>query len=406
MRPEPNNDFVEIPMTFDVTSGTPPLTEKRLTLGFLISLGIVVASIVLAILSSSWSLAIPILIIGVIAMTIFRVVWFNEIYYRKKMSELVANDYTYSSKVIWDIYEIAPGFPICSFKNGTKAVFVSFDKDIIVGKPDDNEFLHYEAIAEGLQTVAHKGITCMHLDYMDTVGKDGRLDDVIKGLLETPNEELRQLLSLVFEYQQYTMTKSYSTYDVFVFFYKYNDSEFQDDLESIVGSFMNANYVRYRLLGANQIRELVKSIYNLEDFSVNEACDNVFKKEEGSKYIRVIWTECDGKRTVFSKTAEEKAAERAAKQQQMQKKKKPIKPIPKQSTAQEEELIDIFADMGEKPVVDSTASDEFIYLDDADIMRDFTKSTNASNTGTTSETSEAEIDIFADNNDEDIDIFE
>ena len=63
MRPENGNDYVEIPLTFDVTSGTPPLTEKRLTLGFLIIVGIIIASIVFAIMLGTWPMAILALLI-------------------------------------------------------------------------------------------------------------------------------------------------------------------------------------------------------------------------------------------------------------------------------------------------------------------------------------------------------
>lgn len=363
MKPEVYAETVEIPMTFDVSSNVVPLTERRLRLGILIFVGIILAGVVLGIFIGSIGGFILCLGLVGIATYLFRMLYFKEAYYKRKYGELKAHGFVYNTNTIWDIYEIAPGFPICSFKNGSKAIFVTFDKDIVVGKPENNEYLHYEAIANAFQLISKKNIECMHIDYMDTVGKDGRLEPVIKQLLKTPNKQLSQLLSLVFEYQQYTMSKSYSSYDVYAFYYRYNDEDFRDDLETIIGAFMNANYIRYRLLGVSQLRELVKSIYNIEEFSVYNACDNVFKTDNMSKYIRVIYTECNGERTIINKTTEEREYEKAKKQRNK-------KPATVKKNIIDDTPVDMFDEQGvDNDFDDST--DEFIYLEENDIVNDF-----------------------------------
>lgn len=369
MQPSPDNLNIEIPLTFDVSSGIVPLSERRLTVGFLILFGIVAGGIILAILLKSLQGCILSAVLVAIATTGVRWLYFNEGYYKRKLGELEDKGYVYNSSVIWDIYEIAPDFPVCSFKNGSKAVFVSFDKDIIVGKPEHNEYLHYEAIADAYQTLSRKNIECMHIDYMDTVGKDTRLDGVVKNLLKTPNPELRQLLSLVFEYQQYTMARSYSTYDVFAFYYRYNDNEFKDDLEAIINSFMGANYIRSRLLRPAQLRELVKSIYNIPEFSVNAACDKVFLREGGSSFIRVIYTERDGVIEVLNKTSEELAAERAASQRNS---KRPTIPFATKSTQPSVKPMPapVIQEPEEEEVYPSDG--EFIYMNEQEILSEFT----------------------------------
>lgn len=367
MRPNPNSDTVEIPMTFDVASGISTITERKIKLGFLIIVASIVVFAVLGVLMGTVAGFIFCAVVWFIAFTLFRIIFFNELYYKEKYAELKSKGFLYDTSVIWDIYEIAPGFPVCSFKNGSKAVFVTFDKDIIVGKPDNNEYLHYEAIADAYQMMSKKNIECMHLDYMDTVGKDTRLEPVVRQLLKTPNKELRQLLSVVFEYQQYTMSKNYSSYDVFAFYYKYNDDEFRDDLESIIACFMQANYIRYRLLGISQIRELAMSLYNLPDFSVYGACSNVFKTQNTSKFIRIIYTERDGERTIVNRTTEELEEAKRKREEQIAASKRKNKPAPQQ---QEQAAIDIFADMVED-TEDYRADDDFIFLDDDDILKSF-----------------------------------
>lgn len=376
MRPLDRNT-VEIPLTFDVASGITPLTDRRVKFGIIIVVLICVGGLLLGIISGSVTIFLACIGLIFVATTIFRFIYFNESYYKKKYSELKTRGFIYDSNLIWDIYEIAPGFPICSYKNGTKAVFVTFDKDIIVGKPDNNEYLHYEAISEAYNVISKKNIECMHIDYMDTVGKDERLEPVIKQLLKTPNADLRQLLSVVFDYQQYNMSRSYSSYDVFAFFYKYNDDEFKDDLESIVNCFMEANYVRFRLLGVAQLRELAKSIYNLVDFSVYNACDNVFKINNTSRFVKVISTELDGVTTVINRTSAEVAA---ARQEQVRRNNAAMaaryNKRGKGGQLDDAEEVDLFNMEETTPSMDDMyeQDDTFAYLDEADILGDFASS--------------------------------
>lgn len=312
MRPGLHDDSVEIPLTIDVPMQYKELNKKRLGIGLLTIVGTWIGCIAGAAFFGSMSAGAYVFfaIIALGVTFLVRRFYFNEKYYLKHMDDMLEHNYKYDCTQVWEIYEIAPKFPICHFKNGSKALFIMFDKDVIVGKNEDTQYYHYEAIANAYQMLSSKGIECMHIDYMDTVGKDSRFDPTVENMLKTKNQDLRQLLSVIFDYQTFCMSHAYSTYDVYAFYYKYDDAMFKDDIELIIGQFLQANYKRYRILQADGLRELVKSIYNLPDFSVVKACDDVFRGGNTAELIRVIWTECDGIRTVLNKTYEEQEMEK------------------------------------------------------------------------------------------------
>ena len=312
MRPGLHDDSVEIPLTIDVPMQYKELNKKRLGIGLLAIVGTWIGCIFGAVFFGSMSAGAYVFfaVIAIGVTFLVRRFYFNEKYYLKHMDDMLEHNYKYDCTQVWEIYEIAPKFPICHFKNGSKALFIMFDKDVIVGKSEDTQYYHYEAIANAYQMLSSKGIECMHIDYMDTVGKDSRFDPTVENMLKTKNQDLRQLLSVIFDYQTFCMSHAYSTYDVYAFYYKYDDAMFKDDIELIIGQFLSANYKRYRILQADGLRELVKSIYNLPDFSVVKACDDVFRGGNTAELIRVIWTECDGIRTVLNKTYEEQELEK------------------------------------------------------------------------------------------------
>lgn len=315
MRPGLHDENIEIPLTFDVTNDVHLLPRRKIILGLFMFIGIVIISLVVFFLHISWLNAIIALIAFIVGTTALRLVWFDERYYRKCYAKLLEKGSKYEQDLVWDIYDIVDipvgndTLSVCRYRNGVSGVFVSFDKDITIGKGLENEYNHYEAISDAYQYIAQKGFTFMHIDYMDVVGKDERFDPVINELLQTPNEDLRQLLAATFEYQKFKMNRAYASYDVYCFYYSGDDVLFLSELDGIITRFMNANYIRYKILDMDGIRELVKSIYNLPEFSVYKACDTVLSKAAAKRFIKVRKVEKDGVVTVISKTAKEIAEE-------------------------------------------------------------------------------------------------
>lgn len=312
MRPtDKNANYVEVPLTLDVQSNVKYLTKSRLQFGYLICVGIVIgALVILALLRSVLGIVLCLaVILG--GITIMRLFWFEEQKYKKYLADLDIHDNVYDSNTFWEIYEVDEGaMPICYYKSGLKALFVMFDKDVVIGRGKDGAYNHYDALSQAYQLMMRHNISCTHIDYMDSVGRDTRLDGVVSELLKTPNEKLRKMLATIFEYQQQQMNATYTAYDVYAFYFTGDDRAFKDSMENILPAFLKANYVRFRYMDLADLRILAAALYGIDDFSAKLARDAVFD-ESGTlrKRLRVISYEKNGEEVKVAKTTEEIAQE-------------------------------------------------------------------------------------------------
>lgn len=343
MQPKKGSDILQIPITFDTKGGNRASVSARplwvflaLLLWFLSSLFVFIAA------SGFLKVGYPILsFIGVTYIIRFIIV--RERYFKSKRKELMEKEYMFNHSVFWNIYEIRNRYPhIVSFGNGLKGVFIAFDKDVIVGKDNDYDYYHHEAIANAYQQMEKRQIECMHIDYMDTVGKDERLQDLFSRSERIVNKDLRKVMTRIFAHIERKMNRAYASYDVYCFYSKSREDLFWDELQVVLQYFGQANYIRHRVLDRDDISMLVKSIMNIEDFSVNRANDNLFKELNQSEHIRPIWVEnSDTGRTILNKTLEEIAeVKRVQKSEKKLKKVRKNKGLFKKQV--EEEEIDLF----------------------------------------------------------------
>ena len=349
MIPKKGDPVIEIPITFDSHSKVGGLTNDKFILALLIFgawLFTVVVSILIDITIMNKILYI---LCSFIVVSLFvRYVVMREHYFKKKREDLLKNDYRFPYGTFWNIYEITSTYPyICRYVNGLKAIFVVFDKDVIVGRSRDNDYYHYEAISEAYLQMYKRGIDCMHIDYMDTVGKDERVKSLFTMAENTENENLQEILTRIFDNVEDIMQHSYASYDVYCFFYNGKDELFMDELEVVINSFLEANYIRYRILNKEEIGELVKSLYNIEKFSVNEASEKLFMESGSTRYLTPIWIERDNERKILNRTIEEKEAERQVRAAEKDLKHSKVKPRGVNKLIKkykEEEEIDLFGD--------------------------------------------------------------
>lgn len=321
MIPRKRSPIVEIPVTFDGGNTKPQgLTNDKFYLSLLV-FGVWLFLAVVSIFVDITIFRKIIYIIGsfCVALAIIRYLLIREPYFRKKREDLVEKEYQYPYSIFWNIYEVTNSYPtICRYANGLKSVFVVFDKDVIVGREQDAEYYHYEAISEAYLQMHKRGIDCIHIDYMDTVGKDDR----VKGLFElannSENPDLKEVLLRMFDNVEYIMQHSYASYDVYCFFYNGKDELFLDELDVVLDSFLDANYIRYRILDKLEIGELVKSVFNIEEFSVRDASERLFADLGGTHFLTPIWvereTENGVERVTLNKTTAQKQAEQATRE--------------------------------------------------------------------------------------------
>lgn len=308
MRPRKGSDVVQIPITFDKNNKARVTTEgKKLWLAVFI-IGWIALSI-LFIVGKGGFMGTIVYPLGsfILLSLIFRYIVMKEKYFKKKREELIANKYSYDFTLFWGIYDISDIYPyIVQFADGRKGIYVAFDKGVIVGKQPFDDFYHHEALADAYQQMIKRNIECMHIDYMDTVGKDDRLEGLFASANSTENPDLRKVLTRIYDNIEYNMNKSYASYDVYCFYFRGRSDIFWDELQIVLQKFLDANYVRHRVLNREELTLLVESIMNISDFSVNKATEGLFKEMNATNYLTVIWTEEDGKRTIHNTTTKEK----------------------------------------------------------------------------------------------------
>lgn len=307
MRPVKGSEMIGIPITFDNRGGGERTSSKGKPLWVFLLLLIWSISVVMGFIAFDWvwKLLYPV-ITFILVVWIIRFIIIKERFYKKRRRELVSNKYMFSHSVFWNILEVSGRYPyIVSYGNGMKGVFVALNKDVTVGQSEDAEFYHHESIKEALQQMKKRKIECIHVDYMDTAGKDPRMVGLFSQVEKTENGDLRRIMLSKFDHMERVMNRSYSAYDVYAFYYSGREDIFWDDLQDVIDYFLEANYIDADILDKHAISELTKSIINIEDFSADRASESLFKEMNRTMHIRPIWTEKDGERTILNKTKEE-----------------------------------------------------------------------------------------------------
>lgn len=247
--------------------------------------------------------------------------------YRKDKIKLIDEDYQISLTDVWGIYDFGDMYPyIARFRNGKSGIFVLLHKDVILGKYAQQEYDNYEAIGDAYNICGSSDIQICHIDYMDLIGSDERLDESFASLDRVKNIDARDLLTDIYTYQQITTSKQVTTFDSYLFLWSGNDDSAWATIQRILSCFLDGNYRGYKILNKADCRELTKVILNLEDFSVEKGMLSAFAVSEESKCvipIKVIHS--DGTEEVLNKTSAERREEMLEKQREIELRKEEIK---------------------------------------------------------------------------------
>lgn len=314
MRPRKGQTTMSLPLTFDYSGGRRDKVSSVkiwsvviVIVGFIIGIGTIL---------NKKGFFITNFAIGVIILyaTLFvvRFLLLKEGHIRTEYIGIKDRDYKLNEKEIWGIYDISRQYPyICRFRNGKSGIIVRLNKDVILGKYSDAEYEHFEAIADAYNICGSSNIQMCHADYMDVIGNDERLDESFSSLKNVSNPDLRDLLTDIYSYQKEQMSKRVTTYDAYVFLWRGSDRSAWNTIKQILNCFMQANYRSYQVLNEDELRELPKSIFNLEEFSAVFAMLNSFDSKLSSGIIPIKLERADGSVEVLGKTLKEKREERA-----------------------------------------------------------------------------------------------
>lgn len=307
MRPVKGDTSITLPVTFDYNGGGSEYSKTRKLWAIIVSVIGILASLIM--LFGGKNIFIVKLFFSLVILFVFsiivRFVILKEAKIRNRMSRITSEDYKREYRDFWGSYSIEEDYPYyVHLKGGREVLFVLYEKDVIIGKEKDAEFNHYEAIGDALNLLGSMGITFYHIDYMDTVGSDDRLDNCFEKLSSVVNPDIRALLTDVYTNLQSTMEENVTTYDVYAYTFKGSESSFWYNIQKVISCMLDANYSSFKILNTNYHRLLVQSLLNLLDFSVNTAEVESFSKTKGIIPISVVTY--NGEETIFNKTSEEK----------------------------------------------------------------------------------------------------
>ena len=325
MRPQKGATTITLPVTFDYNGGRKDSGKYRTIwavivgiVGALLGFGTIFSREGNFILNIFLGLGILFLVSLIIRFVILR-----EGKVRRNYLTLEKEDYKVADKNIWGIYDISPVYPYyCRFRNGKSGLFVRLNKDVILGKYSDSEYEHYEAIGDALNIAGASKVRVCHVDYMDNVGTDERIEESFIHLSEVDNPDVKDILTDIFSYLQNQMMMRVTTFDVYAFIWSGSDIGAWNTIQRILSCFMEANYRSYHILNSADLRELSRILFNLNDFSVLSAMSTAFDvDEEYSGVVPIKKIFADGTEEIYNKTMEERRLDReqAMKEQELKK---------------------------------------------------------------------------------------
>lgn len=371
MTPQPGDTSINLPITFDYKGGRGENKKGKIILSvadILITLILTVGCALNKNLDLWMRFLLPCVVfyIGlfILRFFVFRELWFSDVY-----ETLKATDYDLKLDQIWQIFDIDFEYPyICYFKNGYKGIFVRMEKDAITGKVGDAQFDHYTAIGDAYNVAHSLNMNIVHIDYMDNVGNDTRMQKLYDDLVFVENPDMQEMLIDIYSNLQDEMSQNYASFDIYLFLTRDKLNNFVYNMQTVCNYMLGGNFITYKVLDRFEISRVCVALFNLHDFSIVEACENVLSGVEHHGVIPIRVKHGDGTEEVFNKTTAEKkviAEENARKQKERlaeqerqkaeakQKKKNAkmgVKPKEKKKDTTELDLFDIEAPELEKKV--------------------------------------------------------
>lgn len=349
MKPQLGDTEITLPITFDYSGGRKD-KEKSVNLWSII-LGVIGLIITLGILIGDKPIytKIPLAIVIVFAFSfVIRFILLKEGEKKEAYKKMIHNDYKLDYNIFWGIYKVEDKHPYyCRFRNGKSGIYIRLNKDVILGKYAESEYNHYEAIADAYNIAGAGKVQMVHIDYMDNVGTDERLEESFISLENVSNPDLKDLLTDIYGFQQSNLMRRVTSFDVYAFIWSGNDRTAWNTISRILNCFLDGNYRSYQILNEKSLRELTKVIFNISDFSVTEASSKTFDTSGlVSSIIPISIENVDGSITKLNKTSEEKAKERKQKiaEEEAQKRELERRKKSKKKKGKKEED-DLFNDM-------------------------------------------------------------
>lgn len=310
--PQPGDRVISIPVTFDYRGGRASNVKNKVVTTLISTVLSIFICVLIARNSNLefWQKLIYSFGVCYIGLLIIRMVVMKELYFSDIYEKLKADDFELRTEDIWQIFDIDFNYPYtCFFRNGQKGIFVRMERDAITGKPDNADFYHYDAISEAYKIAHSLNMNIVHIDYMDNIGNDTRLQNLYNDLNNVENPDMQDMLIDIYDNLQEEMSRNYSSFDIYLFLTRDKFDNFMYNVQTVANRMLGGNYITFKFLNRQEISGVCTALFNLHDFSIVEACENVLSGDSHSGIIPISLTKSDGTVEVFNKTSEQKRIE-------------------------------------------------------------------------------------------------
>lgn len=310
IQPRMGDDTVYIPMSFEPREDSSKTLAQRLLVP-VCSIIIAIFVITLTLLSKDMDMSVKIVRILFSVIIVGVILHIKEKQYRLSLKSLEENNYKLDIESFWGLYDSEKTPPyIRYFKNGEIGVFVKFEKGIIIGDVDKLEFAHFEAISNAYNIYAKTNLVMTHIDIMDNIGEDNRMNALYDVVRSAKSEALKALYTAIYENAREVSERTYASHDYYAIRGRLSRQDFLRDIDRILTAFMEGNYVSYKMLNDTDLRKLTESLLNIREFSVLDAYSNC-KGTYSNTYITPIRSvRQNNEIIVLNKTDKEKEIER------------------------------------------------------------------------------------------------
>lgn len=328
MKPEPEDTRISIPITFDYKGGRHENKRNKIFSTIIVTFItiILIAGIIANENIDIWHSFLYIIVLLLVVTTFLRFCVFHELVYSDIFEGLKEVDFVPDTSCFWQIYDIDYEYPyICHYMNGLKGIFVRMEKDVIVGKSPTVMYDHFEGISEAYNVASSMNINMYHMDYMDNVGNDPRLQNLKENLKDIDNPDMQDIMQDIYQNLEEEMSRDYSSFDIYVFFTRDKLENFVYNVQAICGEMLGGNFLSYKALDVNGIRQCCKALFNLHDFSVVDANEVLLKHTSHAGIVPISIEHEGGVVEKLNKTVEEKRIEAEERAKEEQRKKEEAK---------------------------------------------------------------------------------
>lgn len=240
---------------------------------------------------------------------ILRYPFLKEHKYRAQFLDRRKNDYRLELSDLWGIASISEG-GFCIFKDKSIGYFIILNKGSLVGSTEEHKRQHDKAVSDALNYARSRGVTIAYIDLMDNRGGDFRIRQAkqIAKANATPFMGLNELNGSILDYLDEKSKGSSISYDIIRFStHNLNEKDLYNTLDKFLGLILQGMYTGRGIANKQDIGVIVKSYFNLKDFSIDDAVSSVYSGQVMRGWKILSRTFEDGTEEVFEKSSYERS---------------------------------------------------------------------------------------------------